>query len=168
MNPRHLAAILLVPFAVLACGEQAQQQATTEEQAEEPAAETDAGAQAEGQNQLSLQPKNDSGITGTARWQVEGDSVRVMLSLEGLTEGDQYPAHVHRGTCTEGGGVAAALSPVTGQSGGTGESIATVARDNFSSGESYYVQAHLPDGTPATCGNLPSGAGLAPGAGGGM
>lgn len=171
MTSRTLAATLFLPFAVLACGEQGQQQAMSDQEAaSEMEAGTDTAAEAAAdRNQIALQPKNDSGITGTARWQLQGDSVSFTLSLEGLTEGDEYPAHVHRGTCSAGGGVAAALSPVTGGSGGTGQSTATVARADFESGQSHYVQAHLPDGTPASCGNLPSDAGLASGGeGGGM
>jgi Cu/Zn superoxide dismutase len=171
MSARTLAAALLVPVVAVACGEQGQQQAMSDQQeTEQASAATDSPASAAG-SMVALQPKNDSGITGEARWQAQGDSVQFTLSLQGLTEGDEYPAHVHRGTCTETGGVAAALSPVTGGSGGSGQSTAMVARSSFESGQDYYIQAHLPDGTPATCGNVPDAAALAAdggGEGGGM
>lgn len=166
MNGRKLAATLLVPFVALACAEQGEQQQTADEAmagAEDTAPARTAPAAAK---QVSLSAKNRSGITGRAGWSVAADSVTFTLSLKGLQEGRQYPAHVHQGDCQAGGGVAAGLDPVAGKSGGTGQGSATVARSSFSAGETYFVQVHLPDGTPAACGDLPKDAGLAPGGGG--
>lgn len=172
MNGRKLAATILVPFVAIACAEQGQQgqQGQTAEE-DTPAAEQEAPAQTEqadqAANRVQLASKDQSGISGTAGWSVEGDSARFTLRLKGVDSGQEYPAHVHDGNCDEGGGVAVGLNPVAGGEGG-GTAEAAVARSNFSTGQTYFVQVHLPDGTPAACGDLPKDAGLAPGGGQGQ
>ena len=154
---RHLKAmlVLLTPLALAACGEAGEMD---EAPADTAAAETDTAADtAEARGALQLEPKNESGITGEAYTEAApGDSAVVVLELEGLEEGTEYPAHVHSGRCETGGGVAAALNPVTGDAEGAGTSRTTVATAQFSDTLDYYVQAHLPDGTPASCANVPT------------
>lgn len=170
MNGRKLAATLLLPLVALACADQGEQGETTEEGMGMEGAEDTAMAAGESatttSDQVTLSSKNQSGITGTVQWETSGDSVTFTLEMEGLEQGQQYPAHVHQGNCEAGGGVATALNPVAGESGGTGTGTATVARSGFSSGQTYFVQVHLPDGTPAACGDLPGDAGLPSGGGG--
>lgn len=168
MDARRLLTLAAIPLVgVVACGERAAE----EEAAEGGMAEGEmAGERAAGQaaeKTVDLTPKNDSGITGTAVIEetAGGDSLRVSLTLNGLAEGNQYPAHIHTGTCQQTGGVAVGLTGVTGQAGGSGTSTSTVAADALSADQSYYVQAHLPNGTPASCGNLPAPEG---GSGGGQ
>lgn len=146
--------VLLAPAAVAACGEAGQ----TGDAPADSAAEVDAAADtAETAEALQLEPLNESGITGEAYTErAPGDSAVVVLELQGLEEGSEYPAHVHDGRCETGGGVAAALNPVTGGAEGSGASRTTVATDQFSDTLDYYVQAHLPDGTPASCANVPT------------
>lgn len=168
MNGRKLAATILIPLVALACGEQGQQGQTGEEEmsgAQEQAAAESGQTGQQAQNRVQLAAKNQSGISGTAGWSVQADSVRFTLRLKGVESGQEYPAHVHRGDCQSGGGVAVGLDPVAGAEGG-GQGQSAVARSSFSSGETYFVQVHLPDGTPAACGDLPADAGLAPGDGG--
>ena len=152
---RHLKAmlVLLAPLALAACGEAGQ----TDEAPADTAAEMDTAADtAEASGALQLQPKNESGITGEAYTEAApGDSAVVVLDLQGLDEGAEYPAHVHEGTCEGGGGVAAALSSVTGGADGSGTSRTTLATADFSETDPYFVQVHLPDGTPASCANVP-------------
>lgn len=156
MRAIRAAAALLVPLAVTACGEQG-----AEQEAEPPAeaADREMAAEAAGGDadatEITLSPKNDSGITGTARMTSQDGSLTVEVSLSGLAEGQGYATHIHEGTCESGGGVAVGLSPVTGQADGTGSSTATVALEDLEPGQSHHVQAHLPDGTPAACGDVP-------------
>lgn len=149
-------AALLVPLAMVACAEQGGDQAAMngeEAAADRQAMEDRAGQQA---TSVPLGSKNDSGITGTARITPQGDSLAVQVSLSGLTEGESYAAHVHEGSCESGGGVAVGLNAATGQADGTGSSTATIAAATLQAGQGYYVQAHLPDGTPAACGDMPA------------
>lgn len=105
--------------------------------------------------QVSLAPKNQSGIEGTATIRHRGDTVHVSVSLSGLESGNSYPAHIHQGTCQEGGGVAAGLTAVEA-SDGTGTSETRIPAAKLDMEARHFVQAHLPDGTPAACGDLPS------------
>ena len=96
----------------------------------------------------------------------------VEVTLQGLEAGETYPVHVHRGTCAEGGDVFHPLAGVTAGDGGEGTSTTTVTAAEMSEkmaememgmeGDqgmeehpSFFVMAHLPDGTPAACGDVP-------------
>ncbi len=105
--------------------------------------------------QVTLGPKNQSGIEGTATIRHMADTVHVTVSLTGLTSGNSYPAHIHQGTCQEGGGVAAGLTAVEAAD-GSGSSETQVPASELSMDASHFLQAHLPDGTPAACGDFPS------------
>lgn len=145
------------------------------------AGEMEAGAEASGEAggqtaetaggasgvQISLAPRNESGIEGTATIRRGADTVHVSVSLMGLESGNSYPAHVHEGSCQEGGGVAAGLTSVEAQD-GEGSSETRIPAGELSADGSYFVQAHLPDGTPAACGNVPApGGGSSSGSGSG-
>jgi hypothetical protein len=105
---------------------------------------------------VTLNAVNESGITGTAEVRPSGDAVEIEVSFEGLAEGDTYPVHLHEGTCSEGGGVAAPIGEVTGGTDGTGSASVTIAGADLSADASYFVQGHLPGGQPAVCGDAPS------------
>lgn len=105
--------------------------------------------------QVPLAPKNESGIEGTATIRHMADTVHVTVRLNGLTSGNSYPAHIHQGTCQEGGGVAAGLTSVKAAD-GSGTSETRIPAGELSTDASYFVQAHLPDGAPAACGDLPA------------
>lgn len=150
---------LLLPLAILACGETGTQEGGMEETGEEAmAADTmasDTMTAMEAGSTVALSAKGESGVSGDARLESAGDSVRVALSLTGLTEGQSYPAHVHTGTCDTGGGVAQPLTPVTGQAGGTGSSTSTLAASIFAD-TTHFIQVHGQGGTPVACGDLPA------------
>lgn len=154
MRAIRTASALLIPLAVMACAEQGGGDQASMDGGDAGADQgaQDAATRQAGTN-VALGSKNNTGITGTARMTPRGDSVAVQVRLSGLTEGESYAAHVHEGTCESGGGVAVGLNAVTGQADGTGSSTKTIA--SLPSGQSYFVQAHLPDGTPAACGDVP-------------
>lgn len=128
-------------------------------QMEDTATEAEqAGAMVE----VMLSPKNQSGIAGSATLRHRADTLRVSLRLTGLEGGNSYPAHIHQGTCQKGGGVAAGLTSVTAQD-STGTSETRIPASKLTMDGSYFVQAHLPDGTPAACGDLPGRGGGASG-----
>lgn len=178
MSHRSLMAILLMTaLPAFACGGAETEQEAADEQmgemGEMEETETEAAserAMATGAATLQLSALNNSGITGTASVSHTADSLTVTMDLTGLTEGETYSVHIHQGTCEQQGPVAAPLSSVEAEAGGRGTATTTVAMDQLTSGEgeatgegegmqegeahqmgSYYVQAHLPDGTPAAC-----------------
>ena len=110
---------------------------------------------------VELSPKNDSGVSGEAHL-VHGDSLlHVGLTATGLEAGNEYPAHIHQGSCSGGGGVVAGVGPLAATSSGeaetnTGVPLTTLmeARKEGDGEHAFFLQIHLPDGTPAACGDV--------------
>lgn len=151
---------LLLPLAILACGETGTQEGGGMEETGQASTDADAMASdtmtgTRAGATVALSAKGESGVSGDARLEPAGDSVRVALSLTGLTEGQSYPAHVHTGSCATGGGVDQPLTPVTGQAGGTGSSTSTLAASIFAD-TTHFVQVHGQGGAPVACGDLPA------------
>lgn len=153
-------ALVALSFAgLIACGggeagDSGQMEAGGQAAEEEAGQMEEAGAAADSV-QITLAPKNESGIEGTATIRHMADTVHVTVRLSGLTSGNSYPAHIHQGTCQEGGGVAAGLTSVKAAD-GSGGSQTRIPASKLSMDASYFVQAHLPDGTPAACGDVPA------------
>lgn len=158
MRLRWLATLAIVPLVGLAaCGQGGEQAGEAMEGG--GAAAGDTAADTTRATTFELSTKGQTGITGTATVRPSGaDSLEVRVELAGLDQGASYPAHVHEGTCSEGGPVGTPLNNVSGVAGGVGEGTTVLARSDLSAGQAYFVQVHLPDGTPAACGDLPSGA----------
>ena len=182
MSTRSLMAILLMTaLPAFACGGAETEQEAQEEQMGQTGemAETEAASEptmSTGAATLQLAALNNSGITGTASVSHTADSVTVTVNVRGLTEGETYAAHIHRGSCEQQGPVVAPLSSIEAEAGGSGSATTTLALDQLTSGEgeamgegeaaqegegmqegqaheaNYYVQVHSPDGTPAACG----------------
>jgi len=101
-----------------------------------------------------LEAKNNSGITGDVTATHTASDVTVQISLNGLKDGQAYPAHIHQGTCASDGPVVVELDSITA-SGTTGQSTTTVEAAKLSANQSYFVQAHDPTGAPVACSDLP-------------
>ena len=100
-------------------------------QMEDPVMETDSKT-------YTLGAVSDPDISGTAKFiTFSNDSTVVELNLEGTTEGNMHPAHIHFNTAAEGGDIALNLTTVDGA---TGESSTEVTT--------------LEDGTPITYAEL--------------
>lgn len=66
---------------------------------------------------ISLVEQNDSGESGKATFVEKDGKVEVTLSLTGAPVGVTQPAHIHKGTCAQIGGVVYPLTfPVDGKS----------------------------------------------------
>lgn len=112
---------------------------------------------------VRLSPKNDSGVRARARLVHGEQELSVALSAVGVEAGEEYPAHIHQGSCESGGGVVAAVGPVTRAEGAqAGQATSTVALDKLKQAKEkaegehpdFFLQVHLPDGTPAACGDI--------------
>lgn len=152
--------------AAAACQPEGEEAGTTDEAAEMEEKAVD-GAPMEGVS-VTLVPKNESGIAGTAIVRpADSDSLRVQLKLSGLTADQEYPAHVHQGTCDRGGAVQMALQSVAAVA-DTASSVTTVRDPRIRAADGdFMIQVHLPDGSPAACGLLPSSREAPTGNGGG-
>lgn len=189
MKSRISMVSLSIPLVIALGCQQAEQGEQME--AESAMAETPA---------LTLMTLNESGVMGTANLSHSEETLTVDVELSGLTPGETYAAHIHRGSCETQGPVAAALGSVTAADDGTGTLEASVplsdlapmaghgeemmgegmeqgdteegmeqgAEEEMAQGmeegmeqgmeegmaeehAGYYIQVHLPDGTPAAC-----------------
>lgn len=67
---------------------------------------------------FDLQAVSNSGVSGTATFiENEDNSVTVELELEGTTDGNMHPAHIHFNSAAEGGNIAISLESVDGATG---------------------------------------------------
>lgn len=108
---------------------------------------------------VQLAAVGDSGVSGEATGMLTEDALVVMIELDGLPAEGEYAAHIHSGTCAEGGPVAVALDPVIGLSDGTGASTTTLEPDEVDDSEPHFVQVHGEGGTPIACGDMESAEG---------
>ncbi len=132
-----------------------------------------------GSAEVSLEPANGSGTTGTATLsKTDGGGVKVLLKVSGLPESAKmYLAHIHPGTCAEeeGGGaqhgrshhehgateeIEYPLTPVEPDAEGNGTSTSVlhhVTLEGLLSGDPKHVNVHRPgpgEPPPVTCANL--------------
>ena len=68
---------------------------TTKPKSDTPAT----GASAQSPITVQLQPKDNSGVSGTATLTPQGDQTRVVVQLKGAASNVAQPAHFHSGTC---------------------------------------------------------------------
>jgi hypothetical protein len=144
-----LALVLLFPLAV-ACGE-----AEPEPELHEPM-EMERGPAMEPMmdRTVELHPVNDSGVSGVAELMHSNNQVVVVLELEGLPGEGGYAAHIHVGSCADGGPVGAPLDPVVGLADGTGTSTTTIDAGDLSRSDPHFIQVHGEAGTPIACGDV--------------
>ncbi len=103
---------------------------------------------------IALDAMNESGVTGEAMAMHSDDAVVVILELENLPGEGQFNAHIHAGSCADGGPVLVALNPVAGLADGTGTSTTTLEADELTSDASHFIMVHGEGGTPIACGNM--------------
>jgi hypothetical protein len=156
-TPRVALAFLLLPFFalfLLAAGCEA-----PEADLEPPAEVMEEPVEAEAPPEVThatipLSEVNGSGVTGEAMAMHDADQVTVVIELEGLPSEGEYAAHVHVGTCEEGGPVGAPLNPVMGLADGTGSSTTILDAEELAADESHFIQVHGEGGAPIACGDI--------------
>lgn len=103
---------------------------------------------------VTLSPVNGSGVSGEAMAMHGDDAIVIMLDLTGLPQEGEYAAHIHIGSCAEGGPVGAALNPVIGLADGTGSSTTTLDAGELNESDRHFVQVHGAGGPPIACGDV--------------
>jgi len=165
---RSSAALALGTAMLIACREPEPEvepiETTPPAEAPAPAAETTVPP-----TTVRLEERNGSGITGEATATHMRDSVTIVLNLQGLQAGQEYPAHVHTGSCERGGPRVLPLNPVRSMQGGNGSSRTTAPVARLSPEQPAFIQVQGADGSPVACADLPGhgeeGAGMADTAG---
>lgn len=97
----------------------------------------------------ALSPKSNPDIMGTATFSArKNGTTLVTIALDGTSEGDAFPAHIHQNSAAEGGAIIIDLDTIRGPSGrslsqidalNTGEAITYDELLNFDG----YINAHL-------------------------
>lgn len=96
-----------------------------------------------------LNAVSDSGVSGKATFtENEDNSVTVVLDLDGTTEGNMHPAHIHFNSAAETGAIAISLEPVNGA---TGMSTTIITKRDDGTAITYeelvnfdgYINVHL-------------------------
>ena len=109
----------------------------------------------------SLAPKDNSGVSGTARIEtIHDDSVTATINLTGVTKNTSLGWGIHSGKCSAPGamlGDAAAYQAVSVDSTGGGSATSTLKLD-LQGDKEYSVVAHgSAAGSVAACGDLKPG-----------
>jgi hypothetical protein len=151
---RPSAAIALGTVILIACREQepAVQPVETTPPAEAPAPAAEVTVPP---TTVRLEERNRSGITGEATATHTLDSVTIVLNLQGLQAGQEYPAHVHTGSCEQGGPPVVPLNPVRATQGGSGSSRTTAPAARLSPEQPAFIQVHGTNGSPVACADHP-------------
>lgn len=103
---------------------------------------------------VPLEPVGESGVFGEANATRSANEILVVLTVSGLEEDGEFPAHIHEGTCAEGGPVAVGLNPVIATAGdGSGTSTTALELDDFDHESPHFFQVHARDGPPIACGD---------------
>lgn len=105
---------------------------------------------------MSLATRGESGIQGLVTVSPGSDAYTVKMELMGLTGGTTYTAALHAGTCDSPGALVTELNDATSGSIGIGSSTTSIPRDRIDEADALHIQARLPDGTVAACGDVPT------------
>ena len=99
----------------------------------------------------NLDDVNDSNIEGeaTATHSQQEVTVSILLKGDGAKADQSYPAHIHTGTCKDGGPVAVELGTVQNL-----QSSKTVPLSSLPANQPAFVQVHGADGKPVACGDM--------------
>lgn len=105
---------------------------------------------------VSLATVEESGVQGLVTVSPARDSVMLKLELMGLQGGESYPVVLRSGTCESPGAEVMELNAPTSGSIGIGSSTTAVSTRTLAS-DAHNIEARLPDGSPAACGDIPEG-----------
>lgn len=100
---------------------------------------------------LTLEPASGAAWTGSATLLAVGDSVRVLVSVEGAPGGSRHPVELLAGSCDEPGPELASLAPVAAGSSGEGSSQTTLPASRLEGHGHGALRVATADGSPAAC-----------------
>lgn len=100
---------------------------------------------------VELEPGPDAAWAGTATLLAVGDSVRVLVSVEGTDAGARHAAELVAGSCDDPGSELASLTPVAAGSSGQGTSQTDLPAGRLGDHAHGAVRLLAPDGAPAAC-----------------
>lgn len=99
----------------------------------------------------ALEPASGAAWTGSATLLAVGDSLRVLVSVEGAPGGSRHPAELVAGSCDRPGPELASLTPVAAGSSGEGSSQTTLPASRLDGHGHGALRMTTADGSPAAC-----------------
>lgn len=150
---------LTLLVGLVACGD-VEEEPYEEEELPPPAADQDPAEAAPELGPQEIEPEllelaaleDEPAVEGEATILREGGITMVAVDVTGLPDAGEYPAHVHLGTCEEGGPVEIELEPVMALDDGAGSSLTTLEDEELPE-EAWFIQVHAQDGSPISCGD---------------
>lgn len=100
---------------------------------------------------VGLEPGPGAGWTGSATVLAVGDSLRVLVSVDGAAGGSRHPAELRAGSCDEPGPELVTLTPLAAGSSGTGSSETTVPAARLGDHAHGVLRLMDTDGSPTAC-----------------
>lgn len=100
---------------------------------------------------VALEPGSDVGWRGSATLLAVGDSVRVLVSVEGAPGGSRHPVELTAGSCDDPGPELASLTPVAAGSSGRGSSQTTLPGARLEGHGHGALRMSAADGSHAAC-----------------
>ncbi len=157
----RLLAVLLVAAPLAACsGGNEQNSGMAQDTLQTPAMGQSNATANQAPVRVTLDAKNNSGVTGDASLTTVGDSAIVDVRVQGATESGSFPAHIHTGTCDSPGPVQVPLTNLD-VANGMGASTTSIKMSDVPQGQPLLIMVHKPSGQPIACGplNMTGGAG---------
>lgn len=100
---------------------------------------------------VALSVGSGEGWTGSATVITIGDSVRILVSVEGVSSGSRHPVELVAGSCEDAGSALASLTPVAAGTSGRGSSQTTLPTARLDGHAHGAVRVLSGDDTPAAC-----------------
>jgi CHRD domain len=108
---------------------------------------------------IALNPQGTYQARGSATLTQQGNDVRIVVQLSGMTANQESAGHIHSGKCTPGGPVTVNLTPIRADAQGNGRAESVVPNTTIATlgNGNNYIQYHVtlsPPGAPIACGDI--------------
>lgn len=154
---RVAALAVALPLALGACADEGVEDDDLEFEAEAPAPATEPVTPT-GPMAIQLEPMDGSSVTGEASATHMGDQVMVDVTLQNLTEGEDYEAIIVRGTCPMGGIATEEADEVADLDleimGMTATATTTLAAEELPQNQDAYIAVKGANGDIVACGDI--------------
>lgn len=100
---------------------------------------------------LALSGGSEGSWSGSTTVLAVGDSLRVLVSIEGASSGSRHPVELVAGSCEDAGPELASLTPVAAGASGKGSSQTTVPTARLDGHAHGAIRVMASDESPAAC-----------------
>lgn len=100
---------------------------------------------------VALSESSGDGWSGSATVMTIGDSIRILISIEGMSTGSPLPVELVAGSCEDAGPELASLTPVVAGTSGKGSSQTTLSSARLEGNTHGAIRLLSDDDAPAAC-----------------